>query len=59
MLNVNAFEKHVVARILDFFDSKAPWQRGLWEAGVALRRAESKFGATTPFRRVDLSRGKG
>ena len=36
MLNVNEFEKLVVARILDFFDSKSPWQRGLWDAGVAL-----------------------
>jgi len=36
MLNVNPFENHVMARILDFLDSKTPWQRGLWEAGVAL-----------------------
>lgn len=36
MLNVNPFDQHVVARLLDFFDSKTPWQRGLWTPGLAL-----------------------
>lgn len=40
MLNVNAFDQHVVARLLDFFDSKTPWQRGLWTPGVALTLQE-------------------
>lgn len=40
MLNVNACEKHVVARLLDFFHSKTPWQRGLWESGVVLTLKE-------------------
>ena len=40
MLNVNAFEKHVVARLLDFFHSKTPWQRGLWESGAVLTLRE-------------------
>jgi hypothetical protein len=40
MLNVNVFEKHVVARLLDFFHSKTPWQRGLWESGVVLTLRE-------------------
>jgi hypothetical protein len=41
MLNVNAFDQHVVARLLDFFDSKIPWQRGLWTPGVVLTLQES------------------
>lgn len=36
MLNVNPFEEHVAARLLDFFHSKTPWQRGLWTPGVLL-----------------------
>lgn len=40
MLNVNAFDQHVVARLLDFFDSKIPWQRGLWTPGVVLTLQE-------------------
>jgi hypothetical protein len=40
MLNVNAFDQHVVARLLDFFDSKTPWQRGLWTPGVVLTLKE-------------------
>src|SRR5947209_792156 len=40
MLNVNAFDQHVVARMLDFFDSKIPWQRGLWTPGVVLTLQE-------------------
>ena len=41
MLNVNALEKHVVARLLDFFDSKSPWHRGLWNSGTILSIRET------------------
>src|SRR5260370_18328878 len=40
MLNVNAFEGHIAARLLDFFDSKTPWQRGLWTPSVGLTLRE-------------------
>jgi hypothetical protein len=33
---VDPFEKHVVARLLDFFASKTQWQRRLWGSGLVL-----------------------
>jgi hypothetical protein len=41
MLRVNAFEKHVAARLLDFFNSKTPWQRSLWCSGTVLTLKET------------------
>jgi hypothetical protein len=41
MLNVNDYEAHVVARLLDFFSFKAPWQRGLWSSGIVLSLRET------------------
>ncbi len=40
MLNVNAYEARIAARLLDFFDSKTPWQRGLWTPSVGLTLRE-------------------
>ena len=37
---VNAFETHVAARLLDFFDSRSPWNRKLWNIGFALTLRE-------------------
>ena len=39
MLNVNPLEQRIAARLLDFLDSKTPWQRGLWtqSSGLILR----------------------
>jgi hypothetical protein len=34
------FDNHVAARLLDFFDSKTPWQRGLWTPGILLTLQE-------------------
>ena len=41
MLRVNAFERHVAARLLDFFNSKTPWQRSLWCSGTVLTLKET------------------
>lgn len=40
MLNVNALQERIAARLLDFFDSKTPWQRGLWTPSVSLTLRE-------------------
>ncbi|HET7205779.1 MAG TPA: hypothetical protein VFI95_04285, partial [Terriglobales bacterium] len=40
MLNVNLFESHIVARLLDFFSSKSAWQRALWSSGIVLTLRE-------------------
>lgn len=36
MLDVNAYDRHVAARLLDFFGSGTSWQRRLWAVGVAM-----------------------
>ena len=38
--NVQSFEAHVTTRLLDFFDSKTPWHRGLWNVGLVLTLRE-------------------
>lgn len=38
---VNEFETHVGTRILDFFDSRTPWQRKLWNVGLSLTLQET------------------
>ena len=41
MINaVNEFETHVGARLLDFFDSRSPWSRKLWNCGLVLTLSE-------------------
>ena len=37
---VNEFETHVGARLLDFFDSRSPWSRKLWNCGLVLTLSE-------------------
>lgn len=37
---VNDFDAHVSARLLDFFDSRSPWNRRLWNVGLALTLQE-------------------
>jgi hypothetical protein len=37
---VDPFEKHVAARLLDFFGSKTQWQRRLWGSGIILTLQE-------------------
>lgn len=37
---VNEFDAHVGARLLDFFDSRAPWNRKLWNVGLSLTLRE-------------------
>jgi hypothetical protein len=41
MLRVNTFERTVAARLLDFFNSKTPWQRALWCSGIVLTLKET------------------
>jgi hypothetical protein len=42
MLKVNSsFDEHVVARLLDFFNSNTPWQRRLWNSGIVLTLREA------------------
>ncbi len=36
MLDVNPFDGHVAARLLDFFNSRTPWHRWLWVTGIVL-----------------------
>lgn len=38
---VNEYENHVGVRLLDFFDSRTPWHRKLWNIGVALTLQET------------------
>jgi hypothetical protein len=40
-LATNAYARHVVARLLDFFAADSPWPRRLWEVSsvLALREA--------------------
>ena len=38
--SVNEFETHVGARLLDFFDSRSPWNRKLWNIGLVLTLSE-------------------
>ena len=38
---VNAYDQHVAARLLDFFDSATPWHRGLWNPGLVLALKET------------------
>ena len=38
--DVNGFEVHVGARLLDFFDSRSPWNRKLWNIGLVLTISE-------------------
>ena len=38
---VNAYENHVGVRLLDFFDSRTPWHRKLWNIGVTLTLQET------------------
>jgi hypothetical protein len=40
MLHVNAFQRHVAARLLDFFNWVTPWHRWLWSPGVVLTLKE-------------------
>ena len=37
---VNEFDAHVGARLLDFFDSRSPWNRKLWNVGLSLTLRE-------------------
>lgn len=37
---VNSYDQHVGARILDFFHSRTPWHRGLWNVGLVVTLAE-------------------
>ena len=37
---VNEFETHVGARLLDFFDSRSPWSRKLWNCSLVLTLSE-------------------
>ncbi len=37
---VNEFDTHVGARLLDFFDSRSPWSRQLWNCGLVLTLSE-------------------
>lgn len=37
---VNVFDQHVGARLLEFFDSRTPWHRGLWNVGSVLALRE-------------------
>jgi hypothetical protein len=45
MLNVNPYEQHVAARILDFCGAKTPWHRALWAPGTILTMKEVLEGA--------------
>lgn len=36
MLASNPYSAHVAARLLDFFDTVAPWHRRLWTVGIVL-----------------------
>lgn len=40
MLDVNAFNSHVAARILDFCQSATQWHRRLWSLGLSLTLSE-------------------
>src|SRR5689334_17573695 len=40
MFTANAYDRHVAARLLDFFRSEAPWQRSLWCSGLVLTLRE-------------------
>src|ERR1039458_5900577 len=40
MLNVNQFDSHAAARMLDFFGARTPWQRALWSPGTVLSLRE-------------------
>ncbi|MGD0777258.1 MAG: hypothetical protein ABSC05_30935 [Candidatus Solibacter sp.] len=37
---VNAYDQHVGARLLDFFDSATPWHRSLWNPSLVLTLKE-------------------
>ena len=37
---VNAYDQHVGARLLDFFDAATPWHRSLWNPGLVLTLKE-------------------
>ena len=37
---VNEFAVHVGARLLDFFNSRSPWNRRLWNVGLSLTLRE-------------------
>src|SRR5271166_2217986 len=37
---VNAYDQHVAARLLDFFDAATPWHRSLWNPGLVLTLKE-------------------
>jgi hypothetical protein len=36
MLNVNSYDRHVAACLLDFFGTETPWQRRLWAVGTVM-----------------------
>src|SRR5438552_18875189 len=40
MLTVDPYSSHVTSRLLDFFGSSTPWQRGLWVIGTVLNFEE-------------------
>jgi len=41
MFTANQYDRHVAARLLDFFRSEAPWQRSLWCSGLVLTLRET------------------